>query len=293
MHSLKRLLSHRSGLTLIEMLVAAAIAAIVTAAIFRLYGTSHNTWLQQEQVSDMQANARASVDEITRHVRMAGSGMDPSLRGVIVPFTIGDGGSDYDTLIVRYNYVAGQISASQDAAGPQQSDKIRTTDDVDWLIARGGFCRVAIVDVGASDWQWMTVSDVDTTNPAFTEIEHLGTLNFTPQMGDLILAVDEYRYYIDNSDSSHPMLIREHDGTAADYAENIAALTAQMITNAGDTLDSSINIVELLSVRTVMFSLRARTGRPDFERSAGSDAAGYRYRTVETATNLRNYSDAL
>ena len=62
------------GFTLIEIMIALAIAGILLVSIYNLYISQSRTYTVQEQVSDMQQNARIAMDIVSRHIRMAGFG---------------------------------------------------------------------------------------------------------------------------------------------------------------------------------------------------------------------------
>lgn len=62
------------GFTMIELLIALAIAGILLVSIYNLYISQSTTYTVQEQVSDMQQNARVAMDIVSRHIRMAGFG---------------------------------------------------------------------------------------------------------------------------------------------------------------------------------------------------------------------------
>ncbi|MEW6615755.1 MAG: prepilin-type N-terminal cleavage/methylation domain-containing protein [Thermodesulfobacteriota bacterium] len=62
------------GFTLIEIMIALAIAGILLVSIYNLYISQSTTYTVQEQVSDMQQNARVAMDIVSRHIRMAGLG---------------------------------------------------------------------------------------------------------------------------------------------------------------------------------------------------------------------------
>ena len=64
--------NRNDGFTLVEMLVAMAIGAIVMAAVYSTYSTQQKSYILQEQVAAMQQNIRASMYFITRDIRMAG-----------------------------------------------------------------------------------------------------------------------------------------------------------------------------------------------------------------------------
>jgi type IV pilus assembly protein PilW len=60
------------GFSLVELLVAMAIALVVMAGVFQVYVTQQDTYLLQEQVAEMQQNARTARYIMTREIRMAG-----------------------------------------------------------------------------------------------------------------------------------------------------------------------------------------------------------------------------
>lgn len=64
--------NHRHGFSLVELLVAMAIAAVVMTAVFQIYKTQQGSYLLQEQVAEMQQNARTAKYIMTREIRMAG-----------------------------------------------------------------------------------------------------------------------------------------------------------------------------------------------------------------------------
>jgi Tfp pilus assembly protein PilW len=71
------------GITLVELLVALLMTFIVISAALEFYASQHNQWLAQTDVSDMQQNARALLDELSRNIRSAGYGIfvgHPSVR---------------------------------------------------------------------------------------------------------------------------------------------------------------------------------------------------------------------
>jgi type IV pilus assembly protein PilW len=61
-----------SGFTLIEILVALLITSILTVAIYSFFVGQHHAYTVQDQVIEMEQNARAAMDMIRRDLRMAG-----------------------------------------------------------------------------------------------------------------------------------------------------------------------------------------------------------------------------
>ena len=70
---------HLHGFSLVELLVAMAIAGVVMAAVFKVYTTQQDSYILQEQVAEMQQNGRTAKYVMTREIRMVG--YDPTGSG--------------------------------------------------------------------------------------------------------------------------------------------------------------------------------------------------------------------
>lgn len=67
-------LKESKGVTLIELMVALVMSAIVIAGLYRSFIGQQKTFSVQEQVVDMQQNARIVMNKVMRDIRMAGFG---------------------------------------------------------------------------------------------------------------------------------------------------------------------------------------------------------------------------
>jgi len=70
-----------TGFTLVELLVAMAISAIVLSAIVTVFDVQRKSYVNQEQMTEMVQTARAAIDMMGREVRMAG--YDPKRVGIV------------------------------------------------------------------------------------------------------------------------------------------------------------------------------------------------------------------
>ena len=68
----KRLANLQQGFTLVELLVAMAMAGIVIGAIYSTYKSQQDSYVAQTHVAEMQQNLRAALYVIGRDIRMAG-----------------------------------------------------------------------------------------------------------------------------------------------------------------------------------------------------------------------------
>ena len=66
------------GVGLVELFIAVTLTVLIGAVMLEFYISQHNQFLVQEEISDMQQNARFAMDEITRNIRIAGYGLTGS-----------------------------------------------------------------------------------------------------------------------------------------------------------------------------------------------------------------------
>ncbi|MCJ7508610.1 MAG: prepilin-type N-terminal cleavage/methylation domain-containing protein [candidate division Zixibacteria bacterium] len=71
------------GVTLVEILVAATITAIITAAAAEVYITQHQSYIWQEQITEMNMNANAAMEELVKRISEAGKGIPTDIGGGI------------------------------------------------------------------------------------------------------------------------------------------------------------------------------------------------------------------
>ena len=93
---MKRLLNTK-GLTVLELLLVALMTSIVAAAGFHFFVRVNQQYISQEEICEMQQNARASLQELCREVRMAGF----NTADTVAAYRIINSGSDPDTITVN------------------------------------------------------------------------------------------------------------------------------------------------------------------------------------------------
>ncbi len=86
-----RFITNQQGFTLIEMLIAVAMTLLVLSGVYEVFNSQQNAYNIQDQVAEMQQNARVAMDIMTREIKMAG--YDPEETGW-TPFSSGNTDSD-------------------------------------------------------------------------------------------------------------------------------------------------------------------------------------------------------
>lgn len=261
---------NNNGFSLIEILISALIASVVISSAMSLYLTQHKQMIVQEQVSNMQHNIRASMQELADKIRMAGynvpSGMDALLISDADPDTIE---IFYDSEVldgVTINHPMPQPSAELrcdgDLSGLQDGDWIYIYDP---FIQRGEFFEISHVQVAAGHIQHNTMP-LSRCYPA----------------GSLVIRMNSFKYYIDNTtDSQHPkLMIAQNHQQPHIYADNITDLQFRYVLSSGAIVDTPPLAT---MIREVIINLSARTDRADNEFETP-----YRTRALQTRVKVRN-----
>jgi prepilin-type N-terminal cleavage/methylation domain-containing protein len=94
------------GVTLIELLIALVISAILIAGIYRTFIHQQKTYATQEQVADMQQNVRVAINRVMKEIRMAGFGNIQA----ILPVTFLGGARTYNDVVNPDLPVAGALT---------------------------------------------------------------------------------------------------------------------------------------------------------------------------------------
>lgn len=263
-------LGNQRGVTMLELLVASFIGIIVVGSAFQLYLTQHKNWLIQDEITDAQHAGRASIIMLSKHIRMAGH----AIPDIVEPFTAVN--SNPDTLMVIYRPAA-NCEAPLEHPMPQPSAELRCDghDISCFEVGELAYIYDPFADIG----EFFVITHVQQSS----HIQHRpGQLTHKYPKGSQVFMIDAYRFYVDESDTLHPMLMVEKMGQPAEpYAENIEDLQFRFVMRSGDTLDVPIPARQ---VREVLIDVVARTDREDLQ----STGEGYRRRPFSTEVFVRN-----
>jgi prepilin-type N-terminal cleavage/methylation domain-containing protein len=275
------------GLTLIELLVAMAISAILIAAIYRTFIGQHRTYTVQEQVVDMQQNARVAINRMMREIRMAGFGnvsmvlpnfmaKDGPFDNIIKPYdnknNVGQN-DDQITIIGAFEKVS--VLAIDHAAGTNiiQLPNL-SKDDFDPNSNKKYIC------IGGLESHIVTKID-----ESKKEVSLNGNLINSHKSGIPVFKIKAITYKL-NLQKGMPVLEREDNtdgGGGQDIAENIENLQFRYILDDESESDSP---PDPSKIRMVKVTVTARTSMSDPEFKGG--AGGFRRRTIASNILVRN-----
>jgi prepilin-type N-terminal cleavage/methylation domain-containing protein len=305
------MMKQSKGVTLIELLIAMVISAILIAGIYRTFIHQQKTYATQEQVADMQQNVRVAINRMMREIRMAGfGGKNENING----------NNDIITVFGNVNGFTNIISAVDNAP---RADNVGNSDEITVV---GAFERQGRLDqnANAGDATITTIYDeagkkfdtgvrkylcingrdnyevtaeagnVLTINPtlrrAYTVRDTDGKL-IQPDTPVFLVRAIQYGLRVDSN--GVPVLYRDQNTgggrqTVAEYVEDlqfkyILACTPQPC--VPPEVDLPANPMD---VRGVRITIQARTRLSDPELK---EAGGFRRRTLNTYVDLRNQRD--
>jgi prepilin-type N-terminal cleavage/methylation domain-containing protein len=261
---------NHKGFTLVEVLITLIITAVLVSAGYGIYLNQHEGWIIQEQITNMQQNARAAMHELETTIRMAGYGLPGGFHCIYAANT------NPDTITVLFKNEFG-CQATTDHTMPLASSELSCDgQDVSCFYEN---TWAYVYDPGADTGEFFYITDVQI---ASHDIEHnTAPLSRCYPSGSLVMYLDFYKFYIDTTDRNHPNLMMKRIGEPSYvYAEDIEDLQFRygLATGVYADIPPAASVV-----REVRVSLVARTEKKDLQ-----FVGEYRRRALTSEVKVRN-----
>lgn len=315
---------HDKGFTLVELLVALAIASFLLAGVYTLLIRQQRSYETQDQVVELQQNLRSAITLMRYDMRMIGYGLTEGILPIVVASNnrvIADG---TDAITFNANLDAATVILS---SGEQMSYTLQAGVPITLPVAAvDGFSlatpyRVELIDLG-------TGTLITAANLTVVSASNL-TLSVQPQQSGILwagsyigLPFQTVSYSIDTS-GSISLLVRDSGSGPETVAEGIEDFQLSYgfdginghpqdgrLTEKGDAANDDEWVYntsgdswssDLSRLRMIRASLLFRTVNPDpdFSDSATGnledhtwveEKKGYRRRLIVFSENIRNLS---
>jgi len=259
-----------SGFSLMEVLIALFLTTLITTAAFKAYITQHKNYLIQDDITEIQQGARASIDELTKQIRMAGYALPYGLPSIIAANT------NPDTITISYHQEGCDTYLS--APMPQTSSELKCGTDISCFSPSQW---VYIWEPDSAKGEWFEISWVQ---PSSGHLQHRNSdLGRKYGTKSTILSLTRVQFYIDRTDPNHPNLMMKAVGKDPQvYAENITDLQFRYKLSNGTIVDVPPTVED---IREVLITVTGRSANPDPDRPHGDQ---YRFRTYSSSVSLRN-----
>jgi type II secretory pathway pseudopilin PulG len=258
------------GMSILELLIVTILALTVTAAAMEAYLRMNSQSISQEQITEMEQSGRAAARVLSQRLRMAGFGLPLKLAPVLGTDT------NPDSITITHQD-AGMCQAFLSAAMTQVSSNLQCSGAV--LSCFQPSMWAYVYDAVADTGEYFRITSVLSGPLALAHAT--APLSRLYPVGAQVSHVEQYTYYIDRSDTTHPVLMeRPMGGQAVRYAEDIEDLNFFYVMQSGDTV--AVPAVPR-KVRNILVRLVARTPRVD--RDIERD---YRRREFNFNVSVRN-----
>ena len=281
-----RLKRSNKGLTLIELLVAMAISAILTAGLYRTFIGQHKTYVVQEQVVDMQQNARGAISRMMREIRMAGFGNVSMV--LPVQFVAYGQTRTFNNIINPDTPVAGAITiitATEDFANITNIDLQNKKVTLNRVTNLQG-----TVLFDTENKKYISIGGLEAheiASIAGTDLTLKNNIIFNHPINTSVFPVRAISYQVLVEDNKTDLKRDENiEGGRQPLAENIDDIQFEYLdTNA----NPAVNPVD---IRMVRVTVHARTSSPDLEFKSDPQfkvgEGGFRRRTIASNILIRN-----
>ncbi len=170
------------GFTLVELMITVVVSSLITIAVYASYTSMQFSYVNQEALVDSQQNIRATMDHLTRSIRMAGynptgwanagfctatSGQlsftqDLNANGTIPP--CGGGGAEPNE----------HIAFALDAAGDTTADGVADTGATAFTMAVNNAAPQAVGErIAAVEFNYILDDGKTTTAPAAAQLNRI------------------------------------------------------------------------------------------------------------------------
>lgn len=260
----------QTGVTLIELLIGAALASLVVSAVTQFYVKEHYGLTQQMDASEVQQNLRSAMTEMTDQIRMTGYGLPRDMDPIVAK------NSNPDTVLFYYRKTETSRAELTQAMG-NSLDPLRCAgfDLTDFKNNTWAY----IFDHATKSGEFFYMSTVDNGSK---EITHpLVPLTRNYPVGAEVIAVEIIRYYIDRTTPSRPNLMRSRQGEGAVvFSEGVDSLQFSYQLTSGVWQDAPAAGRLVRAVRVSLCAL----GKGDLD----GVLKGQRTRQLSTQVNIRN-----
>jgi prepilin-type N-terminal cleavage/methylation domain-containing protein len=275
----------QKGLSLIEMMIALVIAAVIIAGVYRTFTVQQKTFMAQEQVAEAQQSVRVVMDLIARDIRMAGFGMPAWAVGGLLNQIRIDSTSPADfTIVGVFSAPIATLSNAATMGGTQitldtNGQNVNLTKDDNLLVFESD--RPVPPILGAADVLppplrytnvvvWADVSGINPTVAIDADGATSGTqdgLDKTLRAKALVYRVGTVQYRLSGDDL-------ERNGDI--LATNVTDFQIADLYNPGPPA-----VPETFGSYQIMLTVATRTNDPEFP-------GGLRMRTLTSTIKARN-----
>jgi len=289
-----------AGFTLVEISISLVIFTMVSFFSYQIFRADHKVFVEQEEVVDMQQNARVAMDQLIRDMRLAGAGVptggaysDLGHLHPVIPFNGDNNNPDTVMFLASFENIRTDMNVSM--TGKKNAVKVEDAGK----FSVGDLALISgITDEGTESSEVFEVTFVDVQGQHRLKHEQSLPWNGNQKLNEIyvipsrIMQVTWCKYYVDDSDPLHPrLMMSKNAGPAQVVADNIENIQFEYDLSTGEKNQAEPEYPNLIRKGTITLTARADT--PDPLMSGGVHSVygtpdNYRRIELKTDVQIRN-----
>lgn len=245
------------GMTLVELLAAMTISAILLTVVLRFFVTQSQSYIKTRQKSEMQQELRWAINYVSDHVKLAGNGVPPTCGWPIISNKVAAYG-DSDSLAVLGSYKSLVITTTTAMTNPGSQIMVDQNDGVEV----GDLC---VISDGTHQEIFMVTKIVSLLHiwhekaPPWNDdgkLDHAYTFNSS------VTVVTHYSFYVDMDDEGRinlMVLTQAYDPQILIGDIDFFQIRFRM---KDDTWLDEPDQEEIYDIRMIEITIRARSPEP-------------------------------
>jgi len=244
------------GVTLLEVLVAMTIGAILLTGVFRFLVSQTTAFLEYRQAAEMQQELRWAINYIGERLKLAGNGVPPTCGWPIIE-NIDGGEAGSDSVNVLGSFKSLVITTTQNMGNEGSQIKVDNTDGLEvgdlCVISDGVYQEIFMVtDINALHIWHQTAPPWNDDN----KLEHRYAADSS------ITVVTHYSFFVQEDEDGHEnLMVRTQAYEPQILLGDVEDFQVRFKMANGEWIDDPYPD-EIIDIRMIEISLRARSGEP-------------------------------
>ncbi len=252
-------LSHwnsESGMTLVEIIVALTISAIIGTMAFQFLSMMTDDFAESHQSSEMQQELRWAMKFLSDHVKLAGNGVPPTCGWPMLKSSNGLSGEP-DSLIIMGCFKSVNITTTQQWGNAGAQEKLDDTSEIEIgdlaVISDGTYSEVFILTDKTDSHVWHGIY------PPWNDSKKL---DHRYASGSSLTIVSYYNFYVETNDDGSSNLVLKHQFYGSQIlAGNIEDFQLRFQMKNGEWIDEP-DSEEIYDIKVIEITIRVKSPKP-------------------------------
>ena len=257
-HEIKRRKSIHGerGMTIVELVVAMSISAILTTMLFKFFADQTSNFAVSKQTSEMQQEVRWALNFLSDHTKLAGNGIPPNSQWAVIEAVNGEDGAP-DLLKIMGCFKSVDITIDQIWGNAGAQEKLSDTSEI--IIG-----DLAVISDGTNSEVFIITDKTDSHvwHDEFLPWNDDKKLDHRYAAGSTITIVTYYSFFIDTDEEGRTnLMLKHHYYEPQILAGDVEDFQVRFQMKDGSWIDEP-DMYEIYDIRIIELILLARTPEP-------------------------------